>query len=90
MKMQTSVGPTSPLDVNIDTLLDLPEEKLDFVEPEAATVVVSAQPTPPPPPIDDEFTPVSLVGAPRMPPPARKTSQLDEYQVEIRRPGKRV
>ena len=92
----------SPLDVNIDNLLELPEVdskamiKEEIVEDVVEKKIPPPPPpagasfaSPPPPPMDDELTPVNLVNAPRTSAPVR-TSKLDDYHVEIRRPGKRI
>lgn len=103
----------SPLDMNIDNLLDLPEvqeakvtetkaseapkkapvksEHLDdlvFLEDlEKAEVVTSATETPAS--FNDEATVVNVISPPKMK-AKLKTSKLDSYHVEIRRPGKRL
>ncbi|WII72892.1 HAMP domain-containing sensor histidine kinase [Bdellovibrio sp. 22V] len=135
--------PVSPLDVNIDNLLELPEvnepvkEEPAVVTKKAAAVLpkkanedeltfidgflgeeepVAAAPAPvateasaetavpadlaeaattlaemplDAAPISDELTPVNLIAPPKAP-AKQKTSKLDSYHVEIRRPGKRI
>ena len=60
-----------------------PPDGLEFVDD------FSDSKMPPPPPMDDELTPVNLINAPKEQAPVR-TSKLDDYRVEIRRPGKRI
>lgn len=166
-EVQATTPPASPLDVNIDSLLELPEvapvqEAAEAVreESEMPTVVAAApvteplKPTIPPAPVakpssssstslfgddeitfidgflgeevkpksapaapvveektatpvvaksedlgvptsaelaamDDELTPVNFIAPPKGP-AKQKTSKLDSYHVEIRRPGKRI
>ena len=93
-------APQSPLDVNIENLLELPampEVKEEMLNDEKTPVMEMAQASAESQgpmgaelaPMDDELTPVSFVNAPKME-AKQKTSKLDSYHVEIRRPGKRV
>lgn len=139
---QASLPKPSPLDINIDNLLEFPEEnaagaalsaaqesqpevntgnpkpqtkprlssddELTFVDgflDNEKTVVADAAPVSSPKAVvesgersveldvaevdKDEFAAASLIGPPKTA-PVKKTSKLDDYQVEIRRPGKRI
>ncbi|QDK38916.1 ATP-binding protein [Bdellovibrio sp. NC01] len=96
----------SPLDVNIENLLELPamqelpetqnvlnDDKTPVVEFAEATAELAGANAPAGASanlmVDDELTPVNFVNAPTMTAKPR-TSKLDTYQVEIRRPGKRI
>lgn len=89
--------PQSPLDVNIENLLELPampDVKEEMLSDEKTPVMEMMSGSQGPmgaelAPMDDELTPVSFVNAPKME-AKQKTSKLDSYHVEIRRPGKRV
>lgn len=92
-------GPPSPLDVNIENLLELPEATtIDFagatmiIEPDATSVVMSEE-------MKEELVTMNAkdsfaedlvaedrVNAPKMA-AKNKTSKLDSYHVDIRRPG---
>lgn len=113
----------SPLDVNIESLLDLPDEKdvADLkkkdpvVKPQlkanadlqfrdgflndestdridvAAVMVPEAGPTDSElEAMNDDLTPVDFIVPPTMAPREAKKSNLADYHVEIRRPGKRI
>lgn len=126
---QTAATPASPLDVNIENLLELPEvteaeppkvevkatsttpkgsDEFSFIDgflgeednKAATSAPVPAAATPVPEEmvlavenseavLDDELTPVNLIAPPKMP-AQQKSSRLDSYHVEIRRPGKRI
>lgn len=96
-EVQASQPPQSPLDVNIENLLELPamqevkaesvlnDDKTpvaDFVEAQGPVGAELA-------PMDDELTPVNFINAP-VAQAEKKASKLDGYHVEIRRPGKRI
>ncbi len=102
-------SPASPLDMNIENLLELPEmsdvkatasenindDKTPVVEFAGTNMVMehgagaelAAMESMDL--LDDELTPVNLINAPTMV-AKPKTSKLDGYQVDIRRPGKRI
>lgn len=90
-EVKAATPETSPVDINIESLLELPEAapeanleatKMTFVEASEAV------------PMSADMEPATLVTPPKkMEPgvsPIAKTSKLDSYQVEIRRPGKRI
>lgn len=109
---QAPTAPQSPLDVNIENLLELPEmadEKpaslvprfnddqvpaIQFVATEMAmepgasdnTSAAELAAMDSMDSMDDELTPVNLINAPTTT-AKTKTSKLDSYQVDIRRPG---
>ncbi|WP_413580486.1 sensor histidine kinase [Bdellovibrio sp. HCB288] len=95
-KMQASPGTHSPLDVNIDKLLEMPEEVVSSAideetpVPEIEAADFSEDKTVVSAPIDDQFTPVNLINAPAAELKPVRKSKADSYQVEIRRPGKRT
>jgi signal transduction histidine kinase len=104
-EVKASTPETSPMDVNIESLLELPEvtltpatvasasapEGMSFVEDASEATVMSDVPSEAPSAITADFEPATLVTPPRkVEAAAPKTSKLDTYRVEIRRPGKRV
>ncbi|WP_415063365.1 sensor histidine kinase [Bdellovibrio sp.] len=116
---QAASTPTSPLDVNIENLLELPEvtatstapkgsDEFSFIDGflgEEENKVATSAPAPAAvmavpedvvsavenseAVLDDELTPVNLIAPPKTP-AQQKSSRLDSYHVEIRRPGKRL
>lgn len=124
---QASLPKPSPLDINIDNLLELPdeaasaapvvetaapkmksgissEEELTFVDgfldndktalaspvPEKTTAEAELQAKlNDTDEVDKDLIAANLIGPPKSA-PAKKVSKLDDYQVEIRRPGKRI
>lgn len=97
-EVKASTPETSPVDVNIESLLELPEaapvpatpsEELAMSEaPEGMNFVEEA-------PLADAGADEAVVAAPVLAPPKKteapkKASKLDSYHVEIRRPGKRM
>lgn len=91
-EVKATTPEASPVDVNIESLLELPEaspeaapdtSRMSFVEEEPIAPMKSPNLVTPPPAVDE----ATVVIAPAAPP---KTSKLDSYHVEIRRPGKRI
>lgn len=93
---------TSPLDVNIEAMLELPEvaespqktqgakDELTFIDGFLGEKPAEAGPTEAELKVmSDEPIPTSLVAPPKMT-AQQKVSKLDSFQVEIRRPGKRI
>ncbi|KYG66011.1 two-component sensor histidine kinase [Bdellovibrio bacteriovorus] len=89
-EVKATTPEVSPVDVNIESLLELPEaapeitqdtSKMSFVEEEPIEPMKPVNLVTPPPTVDDAT--VVLAAPP-------KTSKLDSYHVEIRRPGKRI
>ncbi|MNL50292.1 hypothetical protein D3C87_1732960 [compost metagenome] len=105
---QLDSKPESPLNVNIDKLLEFPDE-LQFIDgfnsektvmapapDEKTTIATASQETVVIPqevlesePIEESFSFGNNIVPPKGP-AVQKTSKLDGYHVEIRRPGKRI
>lgn len=91
-EVQASAPATSPLDLNIENLLELPAlpevtqtTAEALLNAQTASIAVAEEVAP----VDDELTPVNRINAPTAP-VKESVSKLDTYQVEIRRPGKRI
>lgn len=107
-EVQTSAPQGAPLDVNIDKLLELPEQGSDisFIdgfmgeeEKKTETSVAATSENNPQGPTDEELAsmtagPVLAADTNFLTPPRGaakvKSSKLDSYHVDVRRPGKRL